>query len=240
MSQEAKKFPELPGFEVKGVNRANLCVQFRELAKRAANALKRDPIATKGRVGQIVFMAVLVLILYKNNRDEPQNIEEMKQQMMSIAGMLFFCNMSCFMSAYMTTLTIFNDERPVIVREQANQMYDIFPYYFSRVIVENPLFLLSPLLFSTIMYFGVGLTIDAEHFFKFYLALAMLIQCALSFSYFVSAMIADGTTALMMGPILIFPFLLLGGFFTNSTGIQVYLQYIAKISPIRFSFEAVL
>jgi hypothetical protein len=41
----------------------------------------------------------------------------MKQQMLSIAGMLFFVNMSAFMAAFMTTLTVFNEERIVVVRE---------------------------------------------------------------------------------------------------------------------------
>jgi hypothetical protein len=36
-------------------------------------------------------------------------------------------------------------------------------------------------------------------------------------------MVADGTTALMIGPIIIFPYMLLGGFFTNSKGIQRWL-----------------
>jgi hypothetical protein len=47
----------------------------------------------------------------------------------------------------------------------------------------------------------------------------MQIQCALSYSYFLSAMISDGTTVLMIGPIVVFPFMLLGGFFTNSNAI---------------------
>jgi ATP-binding cassette subfamily G (WHITE) protein 1 len=56
----------------------------------------------------------------------------------------------------MSSLQIFNKERLVVVREQANQMYDVIPYYYARVIVETPLYLMVPLLFSAIIYFAVG------------------------------------------------------------------------------------
>lgn len=159
--------------------------------------------------------------------------------MQSTAGLFFFVNLNQFMLAYMSTLTIFNGERVVIVREQANQMYDIIPYYFARTIVETPLFVIGPLIFSAILYFLVGLEMSAEHFFKFTLVMVLQIQCALSYSYFLSAMIANGTTALMIGPIVIFPFMLLGGFFTNSSALATWLKGVQKVSPLSYGFEAV-
>jgi hypothetical protein len=71
--------------------------------------------------------------------------------------MFFFVNLNMFMMAYMSTLQIFNAERLVVVREQANQMYSVIPYYYARVIVETPMYLIAPLLFSAVMYFAVGL-----------------------------------------------------------------------------------
>ena len=74
---------------------------------------------------------------------------------------------------YMSTLAVFNQEREVIVREVANQLYTIPPFYISRVLAETPLFLLNPLIYSAIAYFGVGLTNTVVQFFKFYLALVL-------------------------------------------------------------------
>jgi len=65
------------------------------------------------------------------------------------------------MLAYMGTLLTFNTERTIIVREQANQLYGIIPYYWARSLVETPLFLFLPMLYSLIIYFGVGLSISA-------------------------------------------------------------------------------
>jgi hypothetical protein len=66
----------------------------------------------------------------------------------------------------------------------------------------------------------------------------MQIQCALSYSYFLSAMISNGTTVLMIGPIVVFPFMLLGGFFTNSNAIAKWLEYVQYVSPLYYGFEA--
>lgn len=181
---------------------------------------------------------MIILILYNELRDKGTTISEKKIHAQSTAGMLFFVNLNQFMGAYMTTLLTFNTERTVVVREQANQMYSIMTYYVARSTVETPLFLLTPMIFSLIVYFGVGLDITAAKFFQFYLVMVIQIQAALSWSYFVSAMIANGTTALMVGPIVIFPFMLLGGFFTNSNAIQSWLSYVEKISPLRYGFEA--
>ena len=117
-------------------------------------------------------------------------------------------------------------------------MYSIIAYYFARSLVETPLFLLIPLLFTVIVYFGVGLQVTLVQVLKFYLVMAIQTQAALSWSYFLSAMIADGTTAQMVGPIVIYPFMLLGGFYTNSNAIQKWLTYVEAISPLRYGFEA--
>ena len=38
-------------------------------------------------------------------------------------------------------------------------MYSVGTYYLAKTLVETPVLLLSPLVFSVVVYFGVGLTI---------------------------------------------------------------------------------
>lgn len=71
---DAAKFPDLPSFEVKGVKRANLCVQFVNLLKRAAIGMKRDALASRARMGQNVFMALLVIAIYNGLRDHGNTV----------------------------------------------------------------------------------------------------------------------------------------------------------------------
>jgi ABC-type multidrug transport system permease subunit len=64
------------------------------------------------------------------------------------------------------------------------------------------------------------------------------VQCALACSYFLSGIIESTETTLIIGPIVIFPFMLLGGFFTNSNALTEWLKYVEKVSPLRYGFEA--
>ena len=43
------------------------------------------------------------------------------------------------------------------------------PYYLAKILSELPSFILPPLLFTLIIFFGVGFTRLVEQFFMFYL-----------------------------------------------------------------------
>lgn len=73
-----------------------------------------------------------------------------------------------------------------------------------------------PLLYSCIVYFGVGLTATAGQFFYFYLIHFLIAFCAASFGYFISSIFEQAETAVGMAPIIILPIMLFSGFFSNS------------------------
>jgi len=60
------------------------------------------------------------------------------------------------------TILVFQDERPVFLREFSNQMYGVPAYYLGKVLVETPVMALNPLLNAIIVYFGIGLTVTAS------------------------------------------------------------------------------
>lgn len=49
----------------------------------------------------------------------------------------------------------------MFLREQANKMYKVRPYFFGKMLLEIPALVLQPLLWAVVTYFGVGLTDDA-------------------------------------------------------------------------------
>lgn len=51
VAEESAKFLDLPSFEVKGVERANVFKQFASLLKRAFIGISRDPQAGRARMG---------------------------------------------------------------------------------------------------------------------------------------------------------------------------------------------
>jgi hypothetical protein len=65
--------------------------------------------------------------------------------------------------------------------------------------------------FTVIVYFGIGMTIEASKFFYFYLILMLLTQCAASFGYFMSSIFNREETAVSLAPIIMQPIILFGG-----------------------------
>jgi len=66
-------------------------------------------------------------------------------------------------------------------------MYDVFPYYAAKVISELPSFIIPPLLFTLITYFGIGFTQSVEQFFLFALNGGLNVVAGVSCGYLLSA-----------------------------------------------------
>ena len=109
---------------------------------------------------------------------------------------MFFSCIVTFMAPFMMTVVTFQTERPVFLREQANKMYDVVPYYFAKTIAEIPVFTIIPMIFCAITYFLVGYNDITEQFFKFYLNYALNTLCAISLGYFVSSAFSHPDIAL--------------------------------------------
>jgi len=109
------------------------------------------------------------------------------------------------------TILTFQIERPVFLREQANRMYNVVPYYLGKMIVDIPIVAISSLLFVSLLYFGVGLTITAHQFFIFYAANYLTGEAAASLGYLVSSMFDHEETAVELAPVIAMPIILFGG-----------------------------
>jgi len=81
---------------------------------------------------------------------------------MGLAGSIFYILVNMTFVNVMSTILIFQDERPVFLREFSNQMYGVPAYYLAKVIVEIPVMALRPLVNAIIVYFGIGLTVTAS------------------------------------------------------------------------------
>lgn len=122
--------------------------------------------------------------------------------MRSLISGLFHVIVDHVMRNMMGTIIIFQVERPVFLREQANKMYSVTAYYLAKVLADLPLQLITPIVFTVIVYFGIGMTIEASKFFYFYLILMLLTQCAASFGYFMSSIFNREETAVSLAPII--------------------------------------
>lgn len=150
---------------------------------------------------------------------------------------MFFMCVATFMAPYMMTTNVFQGERPVFLREQANQMYDVIPYYSAKMVSDIPGFVIVPLIFTAITYWLIGFQNDIEQFFMFVLSLGMNTLAAISLGYFMSSAIRDETTALILSPIMAMPLMLVGGFYSNAGSMPIYIEVFSYVSPIMYAFN---
>lgn len=59
-------------------------------------------------------------------------------------GYSFFLSINQIMTALFSVLLTFLSERPVFLREYANKMYGIWPYFISKSLIEIPFQALIP------------------------------------------------------------------------------------------------
>ena len=81
----------------------------------------------------------------------------------------------------------------------------------AKIIIETPILALTPMVFSLIVYFGIGLTISASQFFIFYATVFLIAQSAASWGYFISSLFEKEDMATAISPIIMMPIMLFGG-----------------------------
>lgn len=155
-------------------------------------------------------------------------------------GGLYFLSTNYFMGNFFNAILVFQAERPVFLREQANKMYSVFPYYITKISVDMPVLMLTTLIGTLITYFIINLQVTAEQFFLHYLAVFLLANAAQSFGYILSSIFESETAAAAMGPIFVMPMLLFGGLFANNNICPVWLRWVQYVSPMKYASEAIL
>ncbi len=120
-----------------------------ELSIRYAKGMLINKSAFIARIGQVVGISSLVICLYYNKgRDD-------KDALQVLNSMFFVCiaQITLYMAA---TLMEFQIERTIFIREVASNMFNVLPFFISKIIVEMPIIFLMPLLECSISFWVVG------------------------------------------------------------------------------------
>ena len=68
----------------------------------------------------------------------------------------------------------------------------------------------------------------------------MVVYCASSFGYLLSAIFTNAQIAVQISPVVMIPFMMFGGFFANSSSYPDWVTWLQYISPIRYGLEALV
>jgi len=158
----------------------------------------------------------------------------------NVNGALFVLLTNISFGNVFAVVNIFCSELPVFKKEHYGGMYRVDTYFIAKQLVDLPLYLVEPVILTTILYWMVGLNPDVVRFFTATAIVLLVTQVVLSVGYFLSCLSPNVDVALAIAPVVIIPFMLFGGFFLNSDSVPVWLSWLKWISWFIYSYEALL
>lgn len=213
--------------------KATWCEQFRAVLWRSWLSVIKEPILIKVRLLQTIMVSLLIGIVYFNQRLDQDGV-------MNINGALFIFLTNMTFQNVFAVINVFCAELPIFLREHRNGMYRTDVYFISKTLAEAPIFIAVPLLFTIVAYPMVGLYPGVDHFFVAAMVVALVANVSTSFGYLISCVSSNVSMALSIGPPVIIPFLLFGGFFLNTASVPFYFEWFSYLSWFRYGNEALL
>lgn len=167
--------------------------------------------------------------------------QELNQDgVMNINGALFIFLTNMTFQNVFAVINVFCAEMPVFLREHHNGMYRVDVYFLCKTLAEVPVFAALPVIFTCVAYYMVGLNPNVFRFLTANIVVILVANVAVSFGYFISCVSTSVSMALAIGPPVIIPFLLFGGFFLNNSSVPVYLRWLSYLSWFKYGNEALL
>lgn len=207
-----------------------LCVQVSTLLGRSMRQFKRDPLISKIRVAQSVFVSIIVGLIFLKQDNDQDGVR-------NINGVLFFQMVTLSFSNAVAVVTLFPEELPIFLKENRLSMYRTDAYLLARQLGELPWYLLSTSIQTTIIYWMAGLRVEFVRFAVFFAIAHMTTQTAISYGMVISALAPTPNAATALSGPCVIPVMLFGGFFIKDHSVPVYFVWLKVFSWIKYAFE---
>ncbi|KAJ9693828.1 hypothetical protein PVL29_009675 [Vitis rotundifolia] len=174
------------------------------------------------RVTQVASTAtILGLLWWQSESTNPKGLQDQ-------AGLLFFIAVFWGFFPVFTAIFTFPQERAMLSKERAADMYRLSAYFVARTTSDLPLDLLLPVLFLIIVYFMAGLRMDAGSFFLTMLTVFLCIVAAQGLGLAIGATLMDLKRATTLASVTVMTFMLAGGYFVKK--VPIFISWIRYIS----------
>lgn len=158
--------------------------QLRFLFTRNLTYMVRNPFISLAQIGIAIVQGVFALLCFYNVFG--YGFAGIK----NMTGSIFFLSANVFTGLVYASITSFQLERAVLLRELAGKVYGLIAYFTAKNLVEIPLMFFFPLITQLIVFWGAPYGTyqqDDNTFWKYYLILFLVSQCAIGYGYCVSA-----------------------------------------------------
>ncbi|CAL4937716.1 unnamed protein product [Urochloa decumbens] len=184
------------------------CQQFSILFCRGIKERRHDYLSWM-RITQVIATSIILGLLWW--RSDPSTLKGLEDQ----AGLLFFIAVFWGFFPVFTAIFTFPQERAMLNKERAVDMYKLSAYFLARTTSDLPLDLFLPVIFMVIVYFMAGLKATATHFFLSVLTVFLSIIAAQGLGLAIGASLLDIKKATTLASVTVMTFMLAGGFFVK-------------------------
>ncbi|KAJ2898441.1 hypothetical protein IWW38_001392, partial [Coemansia aciculifera] len=209
--------------------------QLKYLIKRSGRNAIRNKLVIKARLIQSVFFGLLIGCIFLNTNNKAVSV-----QRQNYSGALFFTCVSQFLNTILAVVNVFTGERLVFFREWQAAYYGLPAYFVAKNIIELPIQIISPILYSAICYWLLGFQHDGVKFILFTVVTIVMSVCGFSCGFLLGASFKTLSAVLVALPAMFLPFLLFGGLLVNTGNSTVWLQWLQWLSPIKYGYSATM
>ncbi|XP_048226254.1 ABC transporter G family member 22 isoform X3 [Ricinus communis] len=174
------------------------------------------------RITQVLSTAVILGLLWWQSNS--RSLKGLQDQ----SGLLFFIAVFWGFFPVFTAIFTFPQERAMLNKERAADMYRLSAYFLARTTSDLPLDLILPVLFLLVVYFMAGLRMSAGPFFLSLLTVFLCIVAAQGLGLAIGATLMDLKKATTLASVTVMTFMLAGGYFVKKVPIFVaWIRYLS-------------
>jgi len=182
---------------------------------------------------QIVAVSFLVGIMWFQLEQVERTLDE------RVSLVFFICVFFSFIPMFSAIFSM-PAEGPVLHKERSSGAYRLSAFFVAKTIVETPVELLYPTLFTVVAYWMAGLRASVGAFVLHVFVLSLVVLTALSIGLFVSATVRNIKLAQVLGSLTVLLALLAGGYYVNNKTLPSWIVWVNALSFIKYGFEALL
>ncbi|KAI3991336.1 hypothetical protein MKX01_034655 [Papaver californicum] len=174
------------------------------------------------RITQVISTAIILgLLWWQSDTSTPKGLQDQ-------SGLLFFMAVFWGFFPVFTAILTFPQERAMLNKERAVDMYKLSAYFIARTTSDLPLDLFLPVLFLLVVYFMAGLRLSVGPFFLTMLTLFLSIVAAQGLGLAIGATLMDVKKATTLASVAVMTFMLAGGFFVKQ--VPAFISWIRYVS----------
>jgi len=137
------------------------------------------------------------------------------------------------------TINAFPKERVLVLRERAAGTYHSSAYFLAKNIADSIGQIVAPIVFSVIVYFLIGLQMNAAKFFIFTIFMVMTSLSATSLALMVSTLAKTTDMSVTILPLILEITRLFGGFFLSPKNLPPYFAWLDALSYVKYAYTAI-